>query len=110
MSIPDISKFNDDELVTFLNSFDTILTDCDGPGYIVDMLSLFTRRQPLIAAKPSRAVHEVVAARCPQMDPKRTLFIGDSRLATIDLFVSLFLLYTFNDYLVIFPQKLQREL
>ncbi|KAK7788577.1 hypothetical protein R5R35_000161 [Gryllus longicercus] len=49
-----------------------------GPGYIVDMLSQFTRRQPLMAAKPSRAVHEVVAARCPQMDPKRTLFIGDS--------------------------------
>ncbi|GLH16475.1 uncharacterized protein GBIM_20747, partial [Gryllus bimaculatus] len=165
MSIPDISKFNDDELVTFLNSFDTILTDCDGviwilgtpyegasdaiaafealgkrvfyvtnnatrpvdnyvkamtalgynvtklmevslllerpdclfiagatdhdlpvepditligPGYIVDMLSQFTRRQPLMAAKPSRAVQEVVAARCPQLDPKRTLFIGDS--------------------------------
>ncbi|GLH16474.1 Uncharacterized protein GBIM_20747, partial [Gryllus bimaculatus] len=35
MSIPDISKFNDDELVTFLNSFDTILTDCDGVIWIL---------------------------------------------------------------------------
>lgn len=49
-----------------------------GPGYFSDLLRASSGREPTVAGKPSPVVADVVASRYPQLNPKRTLFIGDS--------------------------------
>ncbi|XP_073955646.1 uncharacterized protein [Choristoneura fumiferana] len=77
MAPVDLLKVNSEELAKFLDSFDYVMSDCDGVAAFTDLVAEYTGRTPIGLGKPSKLYGEFAMKRAGVTDASRVLFIGD---------------------------------